>query len=351
MLGRLGHDFQLGDGSSALAVGRADTVRTRIAAADHDHMLAGGQDFRPVADRLVVQAAVLLGEELHGEMHAIELPPRHGHVTGVLGAARQDHRVEFFLDLLNGDGDADMAVGAKFHALGPHLRHAPVDQVFLHLEVGDAVAHQAANTGVLFVQHHAVAGAGQLLGAGHAGRAGADHGDGLARAVLGDAGHDPAFRPAFFDDRDFDGLDGHRLFGDVQGTGRLARRGADPARKLREIIGRMQNTQGFLPFALIDHVVPFRDDVVDRTAAVAIGDAAIHAAGALLPGLGLGQGNGEFVVVLQALRRRRVGSIAPGDLHEACRFTHTVYAPPTATLSPTRAAAWDWACISCKARR
>ena len=76
--------------------------------------------------------------------------------------------------------DADMDVAVEGDALGLHLRDAAVDVALLHLEVGDAVAQQAAGLGVLLVDVDVVAGAGELLGAGEAGRAGADDGDRLA---------------------------------------------------------------------------------------------------------------------------------------------------------------------------
>jgi hypothetical protein len=57
----------------------------------------------------------------------------------------------------------------------------------LHLEVGDAVAQQAADAAVLLEHRHRVAGARQLLRRRQAGRAGADHGHALAglRTALG----------------------------------------------------------------------------------------------------------------------------------------------------------------------
>ena len=65
-------------------------------------------------------------------------------------------------------------------ALGLHLLDAAVDMALFQLEVGDAVAQQAAGLGVLLVDMHVVAGARELLRAGEARRAGADDGDALA---------------------------------------------------------------------------------------------------------------------------------------------------------------------------
>ncbi len=64
-------------------------------------------------------------------------------------------------------------------AFGFHLRDAAVDQVLLHLEVGNAVAQQPAGLGVLLEDMNVVSGARQLLGGGQAGGAGADDGDRL----------------------------------------------------------------------------------------------------------------------------------------------------------------------------
>ncbi len=55
-------------------------------------------------------------------------------------------------------------------AFGLHLRDAPLDVALLHLEVGDAVAEQAAGLGVLLVEVDLVACAAKLLGAGKARR-------------------------------------------------------------------------------------------------------------------------------------------------------------------------------------
>ena len=68
-------------------------------------------------------------------------------------------------------------------ALGFHLRHAAVDDVLFHLEVGNAVAKQAAGLGEFLEDMHVVAGARELLRAGKPRGAGADHRDLLAGLV------------------------------------------------------------------------------------------------------------------------------------------------------------------------
>ena len=133
--------------------------------------------------RLAADAAVLLRQEIHGEMDAVELAPGDRQVARLLGAAGEHHRVVVGERALSAARfDADMGVVVEDHALGLHLRHAPVDVMLLHLEVGNAVAQQAAGLGVLLVDVHVVAGARELLRAGKAGRPRADDRDASCRS-------------------------------------------------------------------------------------------------------------------------------------------------------------------------
>ena len=210
----------------------------------------------------------------------------------------------------------------EFNAFRPHLGHAPVDQALLHLEVGDAVAEQAADARVLLEHRHVVPGPRQLLGAREAGGAGADHRDSLEGAVAGNVGLDPALGPGAIDDRAFDRLDGDRDVADVEGAGGLARRRTDAAGELGKVVGRVQHLVRLAPVAAIDQIVPVRDDVVDRATLVAVRHAAIHAARALALELVLGQRLDELAVVLETLRDRRGVALMPLDLQESGRLAH-----------------------------
>ena len=86
----------------------------------------------------------------------------------------------------------------------------------------------------------------------------------------------------------------------------FARRRADAAGDLREIVGRVQVARRLFPVAGVDEVVPVRDLVVDRAAgrrvrdgvgAVTIRHAAIHAARGLLADVLLRKRQNEFFVV------------------------------------------------------
>src|SRR6185437_4669993 len=217
------------------------------------------------------------------------------------------------------------------NAFGFHLLHAAVDDLLFHLEVGNAVTKQPAGLGVLLVDVHLVPGARELLRAGKPRGTGADHGDLLARLFRGDFRLQPAVVPGAVDDRAFDSLDSDRVVVDVQRAGRLARRGTNAAGELREIVGRVQRARGLFPVAVIDEVVPVGDLVVDRAAgraglnragAVAVGNAAVHAARGLIARFLFAQRNHELVEVLQALGDRLVLAVVPFDLKKTRNLSH-----------------------------
>ena len=100
----------------------------------------------------------------------------------------------------------------------------------LHLELGDAVAQQAADAVGALEHRHRVTGAGQLLCGSQTGRARADDGDLLARQLRRVHRLNPALVEGVVDDLDLDLLDRDRVLVDAEDAGRLARRGAQTAR-------------------------------------------------------------------------------------------------------------------------
>ena len=78
------------------------------------------------------------------------------------------------------------------------------------------------------------------------------------------------------------------------------------------------------PVAIVDEVVPVRDLVVHRAAriAVAIGDAAIHAAGGLPRDFAVRHRQREFAPVANAVGRRLVLARLPVDLEKTCNLAH-----------------------------
>jgi hypothetical protein len=97
LLGRLRHQLELRDAGRAVAVAGAHAVAAGVAAADDDDVLAVGAQ---LALELVAGVdLVLLRQELHREVHAVQLAAGHRQVAALLGAAGQQHGVELGLQL------------------------------------------------------------------------------------------------------------------------------------------------------------------------------------------------------------------------------------------------------------
>jgi hypothetical protein len=79
LFGRHGQQFELRHALGAMAIARSDAVAAGVATADHDHMLAVRAD-------LLLELApgvdvILLRQELHGEMNAVQVAARHRQVA------------------------------------------------------------------------------------------------------------------------------------------------------------------------------------------------------------------------------------------------------------------------------
>ena len=205
-----------------MAVGGAYAVGAGVAAADHDHMLAGGHDL--ICNRVAGDNPVLLRQEFHREMHALQFAARHRQIARNLGAAREHHGVEVGQQFFRWNVSAHFLAHAELHAFSLHLLDAAIDEMLFHLEVGNAIAQQAADAIIFLKQHHVMPRARELLRARHACRAGADDRHALAGFLLRRLRRNPAIFPAFVDDRVLDRFDAHRVGVDAQRAGFFARR-------------------------------------------------------------------------------------------------------------------------------
>src|SRR5258708_3442387 len=133
-----------------------------------------------------------------------------------------------------------MSAGPELDTFGHDLLDTAIDQVLFHLEIGNAVAQQAANAVGLLEYRDVVTGARKLLGGGETGGTGPDHCNALPAALLWRLGFDPAFAERMIDDAFLDLLDGHGWFVDAEHAGGFAGRGADAPGELRKIVGRVK---------------------------------------------------------------------------------------------------------------
>src|SRR5262245_13553675 len=233
------------------------------------------------------------------------------------------------------------------HAFRLHLRDAARDNVLLHLEIGDAVSQPPASLGELLKHVHVVAGARQLLRAGQSSRTRADDCHFLSGPVRGRLRFHPTALEGAIGNRAFDGFDGDGIVVDVERAGGLAGRRADAAGDLGEIVGGVEVARSLLPVAAIDEVVPVRDLIVDRTAGVTVGNAAIHAACRLFLVFLLRQRAHEFAPMLDALLDRLVVAVLALVFQEAGDLAHSHSAEGSYSAASTICAR----CSSASARR
>ena len=135
-----------------MTVGGAETVGAGVAAADDDHVLALDVD-----GSSAVALLLTVGERqvLHRLVHAGQLAAGHRKVAPGCGAGGQHHGVVRGEQHFHVDTAADCCVGAELGALGLHLLDATVEVTLLHLELGNAVAQQAADA-IGTLEHHDV---------------------------------------------------------------------------------------------------------------------------------------------------------------------------------------------------
>ena len=312
----------------ALPDRRTEAVGAGVATADDHHVAAGGGDLP--RHLLAERDAVGLREVLHRLVDPVELAPGHRQVAADGRPDGEHDGVVPLPEPLAGQLGTDVDAGAEDRALAPHLVEPAVEDRLLHLELRDAVAQQAADLVGPLVDRDGVAGAGELLGGGEAGRAGADHRHGAAREPLGRPRPHVPGRPGTVDDRDLDVLDRDGVLVDAEDARRLARRGAEPTGELREVVGRVEPVHRAVPVVAPDQVVPLGDQVAERAALVAERDAAVHAARRLRrddrqqrpPGA---TGVDLVPVVDPLLDRAALGDLA-AVLEEASRVSHA--APP-----------------------
>src|SRR5688572_30100874 len=88
------HQFELRHGTRTLPVSRAGTVRTRIATADEDDVLAARRDELLIGDRVAFASPVLEREVLHRKVNPVEFAPRHWQVSRLTGSGGEQHGVE-----------------------------------------------------------------------------------------------------------------------------------------------------------------------------------------------------------------------------------------------------------------
>ena len=329
--GRGGHHLELGHAFGPQPQHGADAVVAGVAAAHHQHPLAFGELERRFLKVGIQQRFGHGAKEIHREPDALGLPPRHGQVARAARAAGQQHAVVLFQQFRRGLAAADVGAAAKPHPGALHGGDAPVDNGFVQLHVGDAVAQQPAGAVGFFVHGHAMAAAVEQPGRRQPGRAAAHHrhrfagAHGRGRVVHQAVGEGVLHNGALV----LFGADSLAVLG--AGAGGFAQSGADAASELRQAVGALQPPPGPGQRAAVYKVVCLGDQVMQRAAGGHTGHglpglaerhAAVHAAGGLAGLGGGGKRQVEFVKILQPLPRRPLGAGLARILQKAGGFAH-----------------------------
>jgi hypothetical protein len=319
--GRRGEVVHLG---GALPVARADAVRAGVAAAEHRDPPPAGRQLGARGDGVAGDPPVLLDEEVHRRVHPRQLAPGHGQRARRRGAAGEEHGVVRPAQRREAHVAPGLGARPELDPLRGHLREALVEHRLVELEVGHAVAQQPADAVVLLEHGDRVAHAPQLLRGGEAGGARTDDRHvqpALARRRL--RPHPPLGEPAV-GHRLLDAPDGDGLLDQAEHARRLARRRAQAAGELGEVVRGVQRVERLLPAAAADEVVPLGDQVLDGAAGVALaeGDAAVHAAGPLRVEQLRRCGLVELRPGRDALRHRQPPRLRAADGQECPRVAH-----------------------------
>src|SRR5581483_7701109 len=273
--------------------------------------------------RTVCDRARTVVEVVHREVHAVELAPGHRQVARHACPGR-DHDGVVPLEQLGGiEIAADVDAQPDLDALGAKLVDATVDKPLLELELRDTEAHEAAGRLVALVHRDRFPGPGELLRTREPGRPRTDDRDAPPGPLRRQLRCDPALLPRAVHDRELDLLDrdGVALV-DLEHARGLARRRAESPRELGEVVRAVELLDRLAPPVAVHEVVPVGNQVAQRAAVVAEGNAALHAARRLVSNADDGQRPDELAVIADALARvalRRGRAIV---LEEAAQLAH-----------------------------
>ena len=131
----------------AVADGGADAVGAGVAAADDHDVPPLRGDVLAVPEAGVEQALRVGGEELHGQVDAVEAPPLDRQVARLRGPGAEHHRLVVLHQPVGRDVLADLGLRDEADPLVGELLHPPLDHLLVELHVGDAVHEQAARAG------------------------------------------------------------------------------------------------------------------------------------------------------------------------------------------------------------
>ena len=279
----LRQQFELLHAQRTLPVARPRAVGSGIPAADDDDVLSARGDLGGRIEHVACEAAILLHEIWHREMHTAQATTRRVEVARVVGAARQQDCIELAAQDVDSDVNADVHRMTEVYPFGRELLDPPVEHALLELEFRNTVPQQTAGAVVLFQHRDGVTEAAELLRRSESSRPRAYHRDASPGLAARRTRRNPSFGETTIRNGLLDVANGDRLLDDAKDACRFAGRRTEPAGEFGEIVGCMQRIARLSPAATEHEVVPLGNDVAHRAPGVALAEwhATIHAPGTL----------------------------------------------------------------------
>ena len=247
-------------------------------------------------------------------------------------AAGENDRVVFRKNVLRRDVRADIHARAEGYAFLTHDGNSSLDDAFFQLHVGNAVHQQTAHAVASFKHRDGMSSVIELVGCRESRRTRADDRDLLAGSHLRRLRLRPAFRISSLHNGVFVCPHGYSIAFRAAGTRFFAKRGTHAAGKFRETVGQPQPVIRLLPCPSVDEIVPFGNEVAQRTAGnhppdhhagLAERHAARHAARRLFFLLRLGKRLVKFVEMRDTLAYGEGRRVLALIFQKSCRFSHS----------------------------
>ena len=368
----LRHHFQSRHRLTAVPDHRADAVIAGITSADHYHILTfctdeiltlqkrlhvSGIRILPASgfriESLIQKASGCGGQEVHCVINALDFVRiRTGKGACLLGAAGKNHSIIGIQKLLCGDILADIHPGFKFHALCFHQLLAAVNDALIELHVGNPIHEKPADPVLPLVNCHKMSSVIKLIRCRKSGRAAADDSNPLAASDRRDSRLDKSVCICSLNHKKLIVMDRNRFSVFTVDARLLAQCWTYSSGKLRKIARLDQAGKCMLVMSVIDLVIPFRNQIVQRTPGHHTGElhrrlaqrnAAVHAARSLLFPFLLGKGTMKLFKIRKTLLYRNVRVILTFKFQKSSRLAH--YAVTSSNASRT-ALSCDMPCSS-----
>ena len=294
---------EAGDGARTLTHGGAHAIHRRIAAANHNHVVTLSGNFRRATSK---PCTITGNQKFKRRQHPGQHCARQGlERPRAVDSGSQQYGIMFFLQFLKRDRFADFLIQVEANTATLILRDAAGDDVFIQLEVGNAVNQQPSGAVLAFVNLYRDTFASQYLRRRQPCRAAA-HNPHRNPALFRRAEilH-PAFFPRSLGDVFFDrpNRDGAKiLIHDTITFAQLILR-ADAAADFGKIIGSGRKFIGVFEPPFGHEFQPIGNVVMQRAMHLTERHAALQAARGLIGRLAGGEFAVNFVHILNALRR------------------------------------------------